>query len=65
MGDSQLQRMAGDIGRSVAINAPSAHLVRASRRTGVGDEVRAILRCDPGSAVIGHAHRLPSGRGPA
>lgn len=60
MSGSDLQRMvdalAEKIGRSVAINDPSVHLMCASRHYGDEDGVRvhAVLQRDGGSAVIGH-----------
>ncbi|MEU3274900.1 helix-turn-helix domain-containing protein [Saccharomonospora sp. NPDC006951] len=60
MGDNGLQRivdtLAERIGRSVAINDPSAHLMCASKHFGDEDEVRvhAMLQREAGSAVIDH-----------
>ncbi|ASR39400.1 hypothetical protein BAY61_17790 [Prauserella marina] len=60
MGDNGLQRivdtLAERIGRSVAINDPSAHLMCASKHFGDEDEVRvhAMLQREAGGAVIDH-----------
>ncbi|WP_326731669.1 helix-turn-helix domain-containing protein [Streptomyces phaeochromogenes] len=58
--DNELQRivdaLAESLGRSVAINDPTIHLLCASRHFGDEDAVRvhAVLQRDAGSAVIGY-----------
>lgn len=60
MVDDELQRLvdalAERLGRSVAINDPTIHLLRASRHFGDEDDVRvrAVLQRDAGSAVVSH-----------